>query len=118
MDYAVVNTLKDKIEFGTNEIRKKIPNINGLRKVTENDFLQEMYDFRECETDYLVVLAEQALERIAVALSNKTGSLIFVYKLDDGFIVLYRNEKFWKWELTNSIDDAIEVISMSERSYN
>lgn len=116
MDNAQFNRFKDLVETGTLEIRNKIPKDTSNYSMEFNDFVNEMYDFRESETDYLIVLAEQYLERIAVAISNKTGYLIFVYKLDDFLVVFYNQDNLWKWELKFNIDEAFEFISEIEHN--
>jgi len=114
MDSVTVESYKDFVEIGTSEIQKKIPRNVKVENFSFNDFLNELYDFRECETDYLVVLAEQFYQRVAVAISNKTNSLVFVYKVEDFYIVFYQNSSMWKWEITANIDEAIDFISKNE----
>lgn len=115
MDTATITKLKERVEALTLEVKKKIPH-NSSRKIGQEEFNNELYDFPECETDYLVSLAEQCLERVAVALSNKTGKPIFIYKYDSDFILFYFDSKYWKWKVTGSFESAMRFISLTENS--
>jgi len=115
MDFPEVSKLKNKLYDRTNDIISKIP--RGYGKISTDEFYNELIDFRKCESDYLIVLAEQNIDRVAVALSRKTDYVFFVYLFEENYLVFFREGKYWTWKIIDSLESVIKFISDTENSY-